>query len=359
MLGMPSLRTVPVFLFAAAVGVSVFAGQAQDPVVRGAAILADARKALGGDDKLAAVKALQARGTVRRGAGEVNLEGDLDLSIELPKKYLRKESIILGGNGQGLDRVEGLNGNEAWEEIKFGGGVNFGDGGGGDFGGGGGGDFRGGGNRGGRAGGQPGAPQADGRGGQAPVDPELAKQQQLIARQTEVTRVLLAMLLTTDVPVRWIGTAVTPQATAEVLEIRTADGTPTRIMIDSKTSMPLMLQWTGIAQDPLAALAGRAGFGRRGGRGGRGGFPGGGFPGGGRQGGGQPARGAQPDAGIVRADALAQPTALQMFLSDYKTVNGVKLPHLMVRGAGDQITEEWIIKSYRINPNFKPETFSK
>jgi hypothetical protein len=31
----------------------------------------------------------------------------------------------------------------------------------------------------------------------------------------------------------------------------------------------------------------------------------------------------------------------------------------MVRGAGDQVTEEWIIKSYRINPNFKPETFSK
>ena len=354
---MHSLRRVSVFLFAAAATVSVYAGQAQDATVRGAAILADARKALGGEDKLAAVKSLQARGTVRRAAGEVNLEGDLDLSIELPNKYLRKESIILGGNGQGLDRTEGLNGTEAWEEIKFGGGVNFGDGGGGDFGGGGG-DFRGGGNRGGRAGGQPGQPQADGRGAQPAVDPEAAKQQQLIARQTEVTRVLLAMLLTSEVPVRWIGTAVTPQATAEVLEIRTADGTPTRIMIDSKTSMPLMLQWTGVAQDPLAALAGRAGFGRRGGRGGRGGFQGGGFPGG-RQGGGQgqaaPPAGAQP----TRADALSQPTALQMFLSDYKTVNGIKLPHLMVRGAGDQVTEEWIVKSYRINPNLKPETFSK
>jgi hypothetical protein len=134
-------------------------------------------------------------------------------------------------------------------------------------------------------------------------------------------------------------------------------------MIDSKTSMPLMLQWTGIAQDPLAALAGRAGFGRRGGRGGRGGFGGfGGFPGGGRggfPGGGQPRGGAPAETGIVRADALAQPTSLQMFLSEYKAVNGVKLPHLMIRGAGDQVTEEWIIKSYRINPNFKPETFSK
>lgn len=348
---MHSHRVVPVFLLAAVIGASVYAGQTQDATVKAASILSEARKALGGEDKLAAIKALQARGTVRRAAGEVNLEGDLDLSIELPNKYLRKESIILGGNGQGLDRVEGLNGTDAWEEIKFGGGVNFGDGG--DFGGGGGGDFRGGGNRGGRAGGQPGTPQA---GGQAPVDPEQARQQQLIARQTEVTRVLLAMLLTSDVPARWIGTAVTPQATAEVLEIRTADGTPTRIMIDSKTYMPLMLQWTGIAQDPLAALAGRAGFGRRGGRGGRGGFQGGG-----RQGGQPQGRQTAPaaDAALTRADALAQPTALQMFLSDYKTVNGIKLPHLMVRGAGDQVTEEWIVKSYRINPNFKPETFSK
>src|SRR5688572_28734439 len=212
MLGMHLLRGLSVFLLAAAATVSVYAGQAQDATVRGAAILADARKALGGEDKLAAVKSLQARGTVRRAAGEVNLEGDLDLSIELPNKYLRKESIILGGNGQGLDRVEGLNGAEAWEEIKFGGGVNFGDGGDGGDGG-----FRGGGNRG---GGQPGRQaRAGGAAAQPAVGPEVAEQQMLIARQTEVTRVLLAMLLTTSQPVKWIGTAVTPQATAEVLEI--------------------------------------------------------------------------------------------------------------------------------------------
>jgi hypothetical protein len=48
-----------------------------------------------------------------------------------------------------------------------------------------------------------------------------------------------------------------------------------------------------------------------------------------------------------------------MFLSEYKAVNGVKLPHLMVRGAGDQVTEEWVIRNYRINPTFKADTFSK
>ena len=48
-----------------------------------------------------------------------------------------------------------------------------------------------------------------------------------------------------------------------------------------------------------------------------------------------------------------------MYLQDYKTVNGIKLPHLVVRGAGDQITEEWEIKSYKINPALKADTFTK
>ena len=48
-----------------------------------------------------------------------------------------------------------------------------------------------------------------------------------------------------------------------------------------------------------------------------------------------------------------------MFLSEYKTVNGIKLPHRTVRGTGDQVTDEWIIRTYRINPNLKADTFSR
>jgi hypothetical protein len=347
MLAMQSIRVVAVFALAAAIAAAVHAGQAEDAAAKGASILAAARKAIGGEERLAAVKGLELKGTVRRAAGEVNIEGDLEMAFELPDKYLRKESIILGGGGQGFDRTEGLNGSDAWEEMKFGGGVNFGDGG----------DFPSGGNRGGR-GGAPGAAPAAG-GAQPVTDPERLKEEQLRTRQTEVARVLLATLLSSNVPVRWIGTAVSPQSTAEVLEIRTADGTPTRLLVDSKTYMPLMLTWTGLAQDPIAALAGRAGFGRGGrGRFGRGGF--GGFPGGGRQGGGGQPRDAQPGAAAEqRADALAQPTTLRMFLSEYKPVNGVRLPHLIVRGAGDQVTEEWVIRNYRVNPNFKADTFSQ
>ena len=53
------------------------------------------------------------------------------------------------------------------------------------------------------------------------------------------------------------------------------------------------------------------------------------------------------------------PATLEMHLSDYKVVNGIKLPHLITRGTNGQTAEEWVIKSYRINPNFKGNTFTK
>ena len=335
---------------AAAVAMSVYAGQAPAPAppaktnaataTLAQTILSDARKALGGEDKLAAIKTLEIKGIARRGATDVNLEGDLTISVEMPAKYLRKESIILGNAA--IDIVEGLNGAQAWQEQKFSGNMNFGndDGGGGNRGGGG---FRG--------GGFPNQQQQQGNAA-APTDPaaQAAQEQaQLVARQTEVARVLLAILMTTDRPVRYVGQATSPQATAEVIEMEVPDGNPVRILIDTKTYMPLMLTWTGVAQDPIAQLAGRIGYRGRG-RGGRGGF----------FGGNQNQRNQQqPAAKVVSADELSKPTTLRMYLSDYRVVNGIKLPHLMVRGAGDQVTEEWEIKNYKINPTLKADTFKK
>ena len=328
----------------AAVAVSVYAGQAPAPApgaknnaataTLAQSILSDARKALGGEDKLAAIKTLEIKGIARRGATDVNLEGDLTISVEMPARYLRKESIILGNAA--IDIVEGLDGSQAWQEQKFSGNMNFGnDDGGGN---------RGGGNRGG------GFPNQQQQANAAPTDPAAKaaeEQAQLVARQTEVARVLLAILMTTDRPVRYLGQAASPQATAEVLEMDVPDGNPVRILIDTKTYMPLMLTWTGVAQDPIAQLAGRIGFRGRG-RGNRGGFFGGNR-------GNQP----QPAAKVVSADELAKPTTLRMYLSEYKTVNGIKLPHLITRGAGDQVTEEWEIKNYKINPALKADTFKK
>ena len=342
---------------------SIGSAQTED-AAKGASLLAEARKALGGEDKLAAVKRLQVKGEMRRGQGNLTLEGDTEVFLELPDKFRRNESLTLGPGGPGIDRVEVLNGNDIWDENnggggRFGRGGGFG-GGGGDFGGGGrGGDF-GGFGRGG-AGGQQngGADPARAQG----IDPERLKELQLRNRRAEVSRLLLALLVTTDSPVAWIGTAQSPEGTADVLEVKSSDGTATRLFLDSTTHVPLMMTWNG--------------GGQRGGRGGQGGFRGrgdgaaqGGAPQGAPQSGGaEPAAPAQaPQAGAAvdaaqgrrgRGAGGAPPATLEMHLSDYKVVNGVKLPHLITRGTNGQTAEEWAIKSYRINPNFKGNTFTK
>jgi hypothetical protein len=329
------------------------AGSAQtEDTAKGASLLAEARKALGGEDKLAAVKRLQVKGEMRRGQGNLSLEGDTEVFLELPDKFRRNESLSLGPGGPGIDRVEVLNGNDVWDENNGGGGRfgrgGFG-GGGGDFGG-----FR----RGGGGGQNGGGDQAA-----APnIDPERLKELQLRNRRTEVARLLLAFLLTTDSPVAWIGTAQSPDGTADVLEVKPADGTATRLFLDSTTHMPLMMTWSGGAQ--------------RGGRGGQGGFRGrgdaaapGGAPaqaGGAAQGGGTaPAGAGQGGAAVDTVQgrrgrgAGGAPATLEMHLSDYKVVNGIKLPHLVTRGTNGEAAEEWVIKSYRINPTFKGNTFTK
>jgi hypothetical protein len=81
-----------------------------------------------------------------------------------------------------------------------------------------------------------------------------------------------------------------------------------------------------------------------------------GFGGGGRgrRGGGGGAAG--PDG---RAGSPPPQITIETHLSEYKTVNGIKLPHLITRGVNGQTNEELEIKSYRINPNLKQNTFTR
>lgn len=291
------------------------AGAGQQPEEEKAtAVLAEARKALGGEDKLAAVTRLQITGTTRRANGNFNLEGDTEIFLERPDKFRRNESLTVGVGGSSLDRTDILNGSEFSSEVSG----DFGARGRGRFGGGGAGAAAGGGN---------------GQGAPSPEALERLREFQRRNLQSEVSRLLIALLLTSDIPFRWIGTAQAPEGTADVLEVKTPDGNATRLFIDTTTRLPLMLTWTG--------PAGR-GFGGRGSQGRRG----------------QGAADASAPAPDGRG-AAGPPVTLEMHLAEYKTVNGVKLPHLITRGASGETNEEWAVRSYRINPSFKANTFTK
>jgi hypothetical protein len=321
-----------------------------DPV-KGAALMADARQALGGADKLAAVKTLQVKGSFRRQAGNNQIEGDLELLVQAPDKMKRTEDTSLPGGGPSIVATQTLNGTEVWDENTGGGRGGFGGGfGGGGFGGGRGGFGGGGGGfgRGGAAGGRPadnGAAPAGGRN----IDPEQIRQAQLRQRQGDLSRLMLIWLLSTDAPVTWIGEAQSPDGMADVLEVRPADGgAATRLFLDTTSHMPLMITWQG--------NAGQFGARRGGGRGARGAADG--------------AAGAPPDgpppaaapgdqAQAPRRGGPPPQVTLQMALSDYKTVGGIKLPHTIARVVAGQTTEEWTISSYKLNQTFKANTFEQ
>jgi len=295
---------------------------AQD-AAKGAALLAEARKAIGGDDKLAAVKRLQVSGTFLRSTGpDQVVDGDFDVLVELPDKYRRNE--ITGFAGANVERSEALNGTEVWDNSSggltagrgFGGGGGFprdGRGGGGDRGGGGGG-FRGGGFDRGRNQ-NAGAPQVD-----AAAADERAKELLRRTRQAELARLALVWLMTTDGPVVWIGTAQAPEGTADVLEVRPTTGVPTRLFLDPMTHLPLMITWSG--------QAGRGGDVRR--------------------------RGAAAPAAAPQGQ-----TTLELHMGEYKVDNGIKLPHLITRGPEGITQEELKIKSFKVNPTFKSDTFTQ
>ena len=45
--------------------------------------------------------------------------------------------------------------------------------------------------------------------------------------------------------------------------------------------------------------------------------------------------------------------------AEHKNVDGVLLPHVITTGTNGNLTEEWTIEKYQINPPLKPESFVK
>jgi H/ACA ribonucleoprotein complex subunit 1 len=337
----PFISTV---LFGAALAASPALAQAPaNDTVKGAALMAEARKALGGEDKLAAIKRLEVKAEFTQVAANQTLDGDVTMLLEGPDKYRRDEEIFLPGGSISITRTLALNGADAWDVTE--GGLPGGFGGRGGRGG----DFGGRGRLGGLLGGAVGGEQAPAT--QDPARQAALREQQRRTRQTELTRFLVAFLTATPDTPAWVGTAVTPKdEKADVLEFKTADDTITRLFLDITTHVPLMMTYSGPAP-----------------RGGRQGGDAGGFRG--RRGGGDGAAGAPgappadaaaaapPQAGGGRGAAAGQPTTIEIYIGDYKVDGGVKIPRHITREINGEIQEELRIKSVKLNPTFKPNTF--
>ena len=298
---------------------------AQDRV---AALVAQVKEALGGD-KLAAVKSVSAEGPFRRSMGQREMDGTILLTLVRPDKLRRAEEMSMGGTvgGPSVERVSAFNGIEAWDDMQNRGGM------------GGGMQFR-------MLGPGPGGPGTPaGAGG--PLTPEQIEPQRVRRMKTELQRWTIALFAESAQPFSDAGVAESPDGKADVLETKDEAGRAVRLFVDQATHLPIMLQYQEIR--PRIMMAGGPG-----GRGGQGRGQGG--PGGSQR---PSDEEMQRRIEEMRKQGPPAPSAFAMHLSDYKSVDGVMLPHKVDISIEGEPNEEWTIEKFKVNPSIKAQDFEK
>ena len=148
--------------------------------------------------------------------------------------------------------------------------------------------------------------------------------------------------------------AQAPQGTADVLDVRGADGFALRFLIQTDTHMPIMVSWTLPPTSVVVAVTG------------------------------QPApTTVAPGAVVVTAPAApaasapqeqkdqyardvlalrqkaqATPVEHRIYFADYRDVDGVKLPFRLRRAIGPDTTEETTFDRFQINPRIAAQKFA-
>lgn len=310
-------------------------------------VLADMKAAIGGADKVAAVKTMTAMGrTLRTNQAGTTSENEFELAMELPDKYMMRSVLANLGN-MSVYRNAGFNGNGVINVVdqppSLGGG-------GGMV------SVR--------------AVGSAGPGGSAPTPEQRveADRQLLMTQKKDFARLTLGLFGTSyaafPLEFTYAGEAEAADGKAYVIDVKGDDDFAGRLFIDTKTNLPLMLSW--MAPEPMTMQQTS-----------RGGGPGGApmvVPGGGgmttfSSGGGTTTAGQQlseeerkkmqADAEARMREAMANRRTVEyrVYYGDYKTVSGLKLPHTVRRSIDGKPTEEMSFDSIRINPKIDAKKF--
>lgn len=287
-----------------------------------AKVLADMKAALGGADKVAAVKSLTATGrTLRTNQSGTSTENEFELAMELPDKYMMRSVLASMGN-MSIYRNAGFNGNGLINLID-----------------------------------QP--PSLGGGGGMVmvrtagsgasgqPLTPEQKAEQDrllLAAQKKEFARLALGLLGSSyqgfPLEFSYGGEAEAADGKAYVLDVKGADDFTGRLFVDAKTSLPLMLSW--MALEPLVMQQNVS----------RGGGPGA-----------PPTEEerkkmmADADARMKEAESKRKMVEYRVYYSNFKAVNGVKMPHTLQRSIDGKPAEEMNFDQIKVNPKIDARKF--
>ncbi len=269
---------------------------------KAAALLAKLRQTLGGEAKLASVTGLSFEADMRRvlpGEGSEpgpEMSGDIKFDIADPKHYLYVDSFSPMPGMPPISIGSALDGDAQWS-------------------------------------GPISAPmggvviRADGGSDPARLRARLEK---------DMTRLSVALLAGSNLPgveFTYAGPAESPEGRAEVLEVKGPGDFKGKLFLDEKTARPMML----VYQEIPRRMAMR--------RGGPDAPP--------------PSSAGHGDGASAAAPAAPELKEAQMFLSEYKTENGVSFPRAVTIKVQDGPTEEWTVQKIKLNPAFAADHFKK
>ncbi len=342
-------------------------------IERASQVLAETRKAMGGD-KLTSITTILATGRTRRVRGDNLVPIEFEIAVELPDKYVRKDEVP-------AEESEPTSTGFVGEEIIQYPAPPAGRGGPGGPGGPAG--PAGGAPPAGRAAG-PGAPAAPagpggatappaagapagpggagGPGGRAGMTPEqmaaAQRANRLNTTKQDFARLGLGLfantLATFPMTFAYSARAEAPQGTADVLDVKGPGNFVVRLFIHGETHLPVMISWQAPPTNVIVTTPGQP-----------------------------PPRTVAPGAVIVSAPAAPAATATQeekdkytkdvaalrqktqatpieyrLYYADYRDVDGVKLPFRLRRAIGTDTTEETIFDRFRLNTKIDPRKFT-
>jgi hypothetical protein len=302
-----------------------------DAAARAAQVLAETRKALGGE-ALAAVKTVVATGHTRRVRGNNLVPIEFEIFMELPDKYVRVDEFP----AEDADPTSaGFNGSALVQNPP-----------------------------------PPAAPPAGappagaspaGRGaapgpmpgGRPGMDP---RQMRVTNLKQDYTRLTLGMFATsTAMPATFTYAAIAeaPQGQADVLDVKGEGNVAMRLFINRQTRLPIMVTWTTPptnvivtvpGQDPPKTIAPGAVV---------------------VTGPAPPGAGAPKDEMdkyakdvlALRSKAQSTPVEHRLYYGDYRDVDGVKFPFRIRRAIGQETTEETTFDRFRINTRIDSRKF--
>ena len=333
---------------------AVASAPSAESVQRAEQVLADARKALGGD-KLAGLKSLVASGRTRRVRGNNLVPIEFEILIELPDKYVRVDEFpaedtdptSAGFNGEALIQIppppaapagppagppDAGRGRPPAPPASA-------------------------------AGPPPGAmppagmpPGAEGvrPGGRGPgMDPRRARLNTVKQDYTRLALGLFAASSAYPLTFSWAAMAEAPQGRADVLDVKGQDNFALRYFIHSETRLPIMVTWTTPPTNVIVTVPGQP-----------------------------PPSTVAPGAVVVtgppapakdapkeetdkytkevlalRAKAQAASVEHRLYFADYREVDGLKLPFRLRRAIGTETTEETTFDRFRVNARIDQKKF--